>query len=116
MTNSRRAPDVYVQTMTDGTATVAKVVVYTSEFKFQGAGSAHRLSTDVNDAELGDLLALKRAFESVVASLNAKTRRLIEVNDKKAREAENYKTKEEWEDEQRRASMAAHPAGKARKR
>jgi len=112
----RRSPSFYASTATDGTATVVRVFLTTDEFEFKGAGSSRRMSGDANDPELGELLALKRALSSMLESIDAKTAKLIRVNDKKAAEAANYKTKEQWEAEQRAASMKAHPAGKAKLR
>lgn len=117
MARSRMSTDVFTRTMTDGTATVAEVIVSTDEFTFRGRGSSRRMAGDANDIELGEILAVVRALENVVDSMNAKARRLIAVNDKKASEAANWKSKEQWEAEQeaaKQAAMKAHPAGKAK--
>lgn len=106
---------INVEELSDGTATVVNVTVDTDEFHFNGAGSSHRMPDDENDRELGHLLALKRALESIVTSLDAKTKRLITVNDKKRSEAENYKTLEQYQAEQEQARVAAmrrHPSSK----
>jgi hypothetical protein len=116
MSASRRDPDVYVQTLSDGTATVAKIRLFTDEFQFQGRGSSHRMPGDSNDPELGELLAVKRALENLLDSIDAKTRRLIKSNDKEAAAAENWRSREQWEAMQLlaiEAAMNAHPAGKA---
>jgi len=114
---ARMNTDIFVRSMTDGTATVAQVIVSTDEFTFQGRGSSHRMPGDANDTELGEILAVKRALENVIESMSAKARRLIEVNDKKASEVANWKSREEWEAEvaaAREAAKRAHPAGKAK--
>jgi len=108
----RQPTRAYVSSMTDGTATVAKIVLETDEFEFRGSGSSRRMTGDANDAELGELLAVQRALEIILESMQAKTSRLIAVNDKKKKEAENWRSKEDWEDFQRQQAMDAHPAGR----
>jgi len=104
--------EIHVETLSDGTRTVAKVRYESEEFTLYGSGSSSRMPDDINDPELGRLLASKRALENLVESLGAKTRRIIEVNDKKAKEAVNYRTREEWEEFNRAKAMERHPAGK----
>ena len=107
--------EIYVSYLSDGTATVANVRVFTNEFSFNGSGHSDRMPGDPNDAELGRLLALQRALGSALASIEAKTARLIEVNDKAVAQAANYRTKEQWEQMQRNAAKASHPSGKSAK-
>lgn len=111
-------PEICVHYLSDGTATVAKVTVLTEEYVIRGSGSSRRMAGDSNDPELGLLLAIKRALENVVDSLEAKTNRRTAVNDKKKTEAANYRTKEEWDKSQAEElvkAMESHPAGKAKR-
>ncbi len=112
--SNRLDTEIHVHSLTDGTATVAQVVVHTDEFDFQGRGHSNRMPGDANDPELGEIIAVLRALENVTESMRAKARRIILVNDKKRDEAANYKTLADWTNEQEAArlkSMEAHPAG-----
>ena len=113
----RMQTQVVVEDLTDGTSTVVKVHLVTDEFCFHGSGSSRRMREDEPDEELGHLLALKRALDDIVASVDAKTKKIIRANDKIADAALNWRSKEEWEALQQKdleLAKAVHPAGKGR--
>lgn len=62
--------ETYTEFMTDGTVTLACVIVWTNGKKYHAHGNSRRMPEDKYDRNLGDSLAANRAMKTIMSNID----------------------------------------------